>query len=107
MPTRYTNIQTLVNLSPDGRLTFPFLKTVKYPEIPENVNDIYAITTVGDRLDLLAQQFYSDTNLYWVIACANPDKIQFDSLFIPEGTELRIPTDISSILSSYNLLNSF
>ncbi len=107
MSTRYTNIKTLIEVTSNEQLTFPFLRTVKYPEIPETVNDIYAITTIGDRLDLLAQQFYADTNLYWIIACANPDKVQFDSLFIPEGTELRIPTDISSILSSYNLLNSF
>ena len=82
-------------------------KTVKYPEIPLNVNDIYVYTTEGDRLDLLAEQFYSDINLYWIISSANPDKISFSSLFLSPGTELRIPTDLGSILFEYNKLNSF
>lgn len=81
-------------------------KTTKYPEIPLNINDIYVYTTEGDRLDLLAQQFYNDITLYWIIASANPDKVSFSSLFINQGTELRIPTDIGSILTEFNVLNN-
>jgi hypothetical protein len=104
MPSRYTSIQTKSTLANNG--TTRIYKTVKYPEIPLSVNDIYAITTSGDRLDLLAQQFYGDITLYWVIAAANPDKIPLNSLFIPEGTEIRIPTDLVQIKSLYNKLNN-
>ncbi len=63
------------------------------------------ITEWGDRLDVLANQFYQDVTLYWIIAIANPNYIKFDSLFIKEGIQIRIPTDTSEILRSYNRLN--
>jgi nucleoid-associated protein YgaU len=68
-------------------------------------NDIYVITTVGDRLDLLAQQYYGDSSLWWVISIANEDLPQ-DSLFISVGTQLRIPIDLATILSDYETLNT-
>ena len=77
-----------------------------YPVIPLNVDDIYVLTVFGDRLDLLANQFYNDVNLYWIIAAANPDVIDFGSIFIEEGTQIRIPVDITYILGEYKKLNS-
>jgi phage tail protein X len=79
--------------------------TTKYPEIPLDFNDIYVYSTIGDRFDILAQQYYSDSSLWWVISSANPILNQ-DSYYIPEGTQIRIPTNISRILSQYNALNS-
>ena len=76
----------------------------KYPEIPLEENDIYIITTEGDSLDVLAQQFYNDTNLWWVLSIANVDLSQ-NSLFVPVGSQLRVPSNIQKILSSYNKLN--
>ena len=69
-------------------------------------NDIYVITDFGDRLDLLSNQFYQDITLYWIIAIANPNKLNLGSINIPPGTQLRIPTDIVGVLQSYNLLNA-
>ena len=46
---RYTTkdiIQTLTGTK--------YLKLKKYPNIPLSEDDIYVITTIGDRLDLLA-----------------------------------------------------
>jgi len=97
---RYNNIQQLK--TDNGKR---YYKTVFYPEIPLSENDIYVITTQGDRLDLLANQFYKDSTLYWIIASANPE-ITLGSLFLPFGVQLRIPINISSIVSSYNVLNS-
>ena len=54
-------------------------KHIKYPSIPLSVDDIYVITTAGDRLDLLADQFYNDTEYWWIIAMANSDIIKRDS----------------------------
>ena len=85
----------------------PYFKGNFYPNIPLAESDEYVITTVGDRLDLLAEQFYNDINLYWIISSANPDKISFSSLFLSPGTELRIPTELGSIIFEYNKLNSF
>ena len=62
----------------------------KYPDIPLGRNDIYVYTTVGDRLDILAQQYYKDSSLWWIIANANP-KLRQDSLTPSPGIQIRIP----------------
>jgi len=103
---RYSNIPTLKNTNENvGTLGTIYYRNNTYPEIPESPNDIWVITDFGDRLDLLANQFYNDVTLYWVIAAANPDYVNFGSLFIAEGTQLRIPTNISDVIDSYNRLN--
>lgn len=79
-------------------------KTNIYPDIPRSLNDTYVITTEGDRYDKLALQYYSDSSLWWVISNANPEYIN-GSLFPPLGVQLRIPGNISSILSSYKRTN--
>ena len=96
---RYANIPEL-KTSTGTR----YLGTTFYPEVPYSENDIYVYTTEGDRLDNLAQQYYGDVTLYWIIASANAT-IPFASLFIIPGTQLRIPGDISDIISSFNQLN--
>jgi phage tail protein X len=70
-----------------------------------SVNDIYVISTAGDRFDLLASQYYGDSSLWWVISIANENLSQ-NSLYIPEGTQLRIPSNPTTVVSSYNQLNS-
>lgn len=104
---RYQNIQesktTINDIRPAGKR---YLNTVKYPEIPLSPDDIYVITSFGDRLDLLANQYYSDVTLYWIIAIANPSSIPADSLLLPAGIQLRIPLNINDILTRYNILNS-
>jgi phage tail protein X len=106
MPSRYISINTILDQVPVSKKETLGYQTVKYPEIPLSVNDIYVITTEGDRLDLLAQQFYNDINLYWIISAANPDIINLGSFFLNPGTELRIPTDISTIKVLFNNLNN-
>jgi len=78
---------------------------VKYPEIPYLESDIYVYTTVGDRLDKLSQQYYGTSEYYWVIASANPD-VGLNSLYIPEGTQIRIPTNLNNIILSFKQLNN-
>ncbi len=96
---RYKNIPLFINQ--DNKR---YYAQSKYPEVPLSDDDIYVITTVGDRLDILAQQFYGDSSLWWVISSANNNLSQ-NSLFIPEGTQLRIPIDPSNIESTFNSLN--
>ena len=62
-------------------------KTTIYDKIPLSNSDIHLITTVGDRLDLLAQQFYGDSTLWWYIAQAN----NLSTLNLSPGSSIRIP----------------
>jgi hypothetical protein len=98
---RYQNIKKFVNIKSKK----VYYSNLKYPPIPLSLNDIYVITTAGDRLDLLANQYYQDSSLWWIISLANEDLPQ-NSLYLPLGTQLRIPSNVNSILNSYNELNS-
>ncbi len=82
-----------------------YYKNNLYPEIPFYDTDVYVITAQGDRYDLLAQQYYNDVSLWWVIPIANVDLL-FDSIFIPEGTQLRIPINIQEVITKYFNLNA-
>jgi hypothetical protein len=75
-----------------------------YPDVPVTENDNYVITVLGDRFDLLANNFYGDATLWWIIASAN--SIPGDSLYPEPGTQLRIPVDVRSILDQYKSINS-
>jgi hypothetical protein len=79
---------------------------VKYPEIPLDFSDIYVYTTVGDRFDSLAQTYYGDSSLWWVISRANPSQTS-DSLIPNKGEQIRIPSSqrIPLILDAYDNLN--
>ena len=105
MASRYQNTPVILSPIKNGRRGFPIQRSTRYPEIPLDVNDTYAYTTEGDRLDLLAQQFYNDTSLWWLIAARNPETLALNSLFIPVGTEIRIPTNISLAKSLFNDIN--
>ena len=78
---------------------------LKYPEIPLSADDLYVITTTGDRLDLLANQFYNDIRLWWIIAAANPNIIRRDSFALAPNIELRIPSNEQDIIDNYEDLN--
>jgi len=99
MINRYQNIQTTKN----SLRGVPFYVNAIYPDIPLSNNDSYVITTLGDRLDLLALDFYGDIGYWWVIASAN--SLPGDSLFPPVGMQLRLPVDLQSIISKYNQIN--
>ena len=104
---RYQNIKKIRNENQFvGTLGDQYYRTNYYPEIEPQESDIYVETEFGDRLDLLANQFYGDVTLYWIIAIANPNSINFGSISIPIGTQLRIPVNINGIVASYNQLNA-
>lgn len=80
------------------------VRSIIYPPIPRNIEDTYIITTIGDRLDLLAYKYYSSVSYWWIIAQAN--EIGKGDLNIPVGVQLRIPKNITTILQEYQTLNS-
>jgi hypothetical protein len=98
MQSRYIEIQTKVG-DDNRRVT----SSVLYPPIPRSLNDIYIITTPGDRIDLLAKKYYNDIGYWWIIAEANA--IGKGTMVIPQGIQLRIPTDIGKIIQDYKDLN--
>ena len=100
---RYKRSEILRNKNVNGGKRY--FSGTKYPEIPLSPDDIYVITSEGDSLDVLAQQFYKNKEYWWVLSIANVDLSQ-NSLYVPVGSQLRIPTDIQNILSDYIVLNS-
>jgi phage tail protein X len=80
-------------------------QTTRYPEIALSENDTYVYTVQGDRYDILAQQYYSDSSLWWIISIANDSLLQ-NSLIIPEGLQIRIPDNPSGIINQFNIINS-
>ena len=82
-----------------------YYTTTLYPEIPPNISDIYLLTEVGDRLDVLANTYYKDNSLWWIIARANPDKIRRDGLLLKPGLQIRIPSNVENILTQFANLN--
>ncbi len=78
-------------------------ETTMYPVIDRSNTDIYIRSKEGDRLDNLAFKYYSNANLWWVIAQAN--HIGKGTLNIESGIQLRIPTDLSEILSNLEKIN--
>jgi hypothetical protein len=104
---RYQNI---LKTKIDGNLVYV---TSRYPEVPLSSNDIYVYTTQGDRFDVLAQQFYKDSSLWWVISIANtaiagtdlPSDLPQNTLVIPEGIQIRIPATYQNVIKSFNAIN--
>jgi hypothetical protein len=99
MSTRYDN-KTILKTS-DGK---PYYKGKVYPTIPLSESDIYVVTTIGDRLDYMAYNYYRDSELYWIISIAN-NNVTKGSLFPIPGTQMRIPTDLNNVLNLFNQSN--
>jgi len=78
---RYDNIK---KIREDG---IPRIATSYLPKFKEQNSDLLLIATDGDRCDLLAQEYYKDSSLWWYIASVNNLK----SNNIEAGTQLRIP----------------
>lgn len=95
---RYNNI--LRNRTIEGR---NYISNAIYPDIPLSENDIYIKTTGGDRYDTLANEFYNDPSLWWIIASANTSERA--SLVVKPGVQLRIPADKEEAVQLYNSVN--
>jgi hypothetical protein len=94
MASRYSN--TEIKKIFDGRIVY---RPKIYPNIPLRDDDIYVATETGERLDTLAFDFYSDSNLWWIIASAN--NIHGAKFGFDDGTILRIPQNYIEISNSF------
>jgi len=95
---RYKNIE--IKKTENGKR---YYKTVRYPEIPKTLDDVYIVGRAGDRLDLLAYKYYKDVRLWWIIARAN--NIGKGDFVVPLGKQLRIPKNYTQIINEYNTIN--
>jgi hypothetical protein len=76
-----------------------------YPKIPIKNSDIFIAPTYGTRLDILANEYYKDPTLWWIIAQANGIK-GFTALYTENFKgQLRIPTEIQDILNEFSSMN--
>tara|TARA_R110000824_G_scaffold350263_2_gene537188 strand:+ start:471 stop:812 length:342 start_codon:yes stop_codon:yes gene_type:complete len=96
---RYSNISIIKN--PKGKRMYT---EIKYPDVPLSENDAYILCNNTDRYDKLAQTYYGDSSLWWVISIANNASSQ-DSLFPPLDAYIRIPGNYVDVITKFNILN--
>ena len=84
-----TSTKTVKNSFETARNGKQVYSTTIYREVPERDEDIYIITTDGDRLDTLSNDFYGTPNLWWFIAHTN----NITTMNVAPGTSLRISTN--------------
>jgi len=84
----------------DGKRVY---RTTYYPKIKQLASDIIIISNDADYLDSLAEKFYNDTTLWWIIALANG--LGTGRMSVPGGRQLRIPVNVTSILTEFHNLN--
>ena len=75
---------------PDRKGIATRYETTIYDPVDSRDSDIYIIAQDGDRLDLLANQFYGNHSLWWFIGRTN----NITTMNIPAGTSLRIPATV-------------
>jgi|TARA_Y100000590_G_scaffold434716_1_gene553343 hypothetical protein len=92
MPSRYNH--TRIKIRKDGKRV---LRPTIYPKIPIRDSDIFIYPKFGDRLDNLAQKYYNDVSLWWIIAKANNLDAAHIGLEVDE--QIRIPIEIEPILN--------
>ena len=81
-----------------------YYKPTVVPNVPIKDSDIFVYPVYGDRFETIAQRYYNDSTLWWIIAKANElskGQISADPL-----KKLRIPTEIDDILESVQKSNS-
>ena len=92
MPSRYK--YTSIKTTKKGKRVF---RPTMYPKIPIQDSDVFIYPKFGDRLDTLAQKYYEDMSLWWIIAKAN--NLDEAHIGLEVDKQIRIPTDISPILN--------
>lgn len=108
MSQRYANTNIVINakkIESDGNEKYVRrLQTIFYPNF-SSIEATRILSQEGDRLDLLAKEFYGDETLWFVIAKVN--NIGKGSLNVPAGLIIKIPyyaeeAGIYSILNNFN-----
>ncbi|MCG8416737.1 MAG: hypothetical protein MJE77_02185 [Proteobacteria bacterium] len=70
--SRYQDVRRFISPAPDVREEAPFPGTrPRAIETPQGV--LEHVLEAGDRLDLLALNYYNDSSKWWLILDANPE----------------------------------
>lgn len=80
-----------------------YLNRIQYPTIPLRDSDILVKGLFGQRIENLANKFYGNVELWWIIARAN--EMKNGSMYLVPGKEYRIPQNVSFILREFEELN--
>ena len=88
---RYNNAQ--IKKDRDGKR---YYRPTIVPNIPIKDSDIFVFPVYGERFDNIAQKYYGDSNLWWIIAKAN--EIGKGKIGLDPEKKLRIPTEIGDII---------
>ena len=86
---KYTSTKVVKNSFENTRKGKQAMDTTLYREVPDSDEDIFILTTEGDRLDNLSHQFYGTPDLWWFIARTN----NINTMNIEPNTSLRISTN--------------
>ncbi len=74
------------------------------PKVKKDSNDVYIITKEWDRLDQLAEKYYNDVSLWWLIVRANPELNLAGSLALSPGLKIRIPVRYNKIIEDLDII---
>lgn len=91
---RYARVRTLKR---DGKRFYPASPSASMIRLAVKngtLNVSQYVLSEGQRLDLVAANYYGDANYWWVIAAASGIGWQCQ---VPPGTLLLIPTSISQV----------
>ena len=97
--SRYTNSEKLQTKGSKKQ----YLESTIYPIVKPSDTDLYIISEKGDRLDLLANKYYGDQTMWWIIATAN--NINDATFYVEPGIQLRIPMDTAKVLTDLQNIN--
>ena len=75
------------------------LSSIEYAKISPKDSDISYVVKYGDSYGSLANRFYNDTTLWWVIAAAN--NVGKGGLTLAAGLQIRIPQRMDKVMSDY------
>lgn len=103
--SRYENYLFNQNSSLDVDNKKRYYTTLIDPTIERSTDDVYVVTSIGERLDLLASKYYQDATLWWIIAAANPS-LRKDSVYLEPGIQVRVPRDYQDALVKFQDINN-
>ena len=70
-----------------------YLNRIQYPTIPLRDSDILVKGLFGQIIENLANKFYGNVELWWIIARAN--EMKNDHMYLVPGKEYRITQNVS------------
>ena len=104
-PTPLTDIKASLSLSNSWAKNVGKGGNQHFVNLRPTVADglVFVASSDGDYLDTLANRYYGDPTLWWIIALAN--NIGKGRMSVEPGLQLRIPGNVNKIVSEFHTLN--